>query len=122
MQTTLKKFFSYKGELKIENQDKLTSIDELQYYRNVTEVKLLNNKNLAGKLDFKKSPQLVKVTVENSPLVTSIDITGLEKITRLYANKMNGMTEALIKDNKNLEYIELHTKSCIKRSRCTQFT
>lgn len=108
------KILSYKGELKIENQDNLTSIDELQYYRNVTEVKLLNNKNLAGKLDFKKSPQLVKVTVENSPLVTSIDITGLEKVTRLYANKMNGMTEALIKDNKNLEYIELHTNPALK--------
>lgn len=102
------KILSYKGELKIENQDNLTSIDELQYYRNVTEVKLLNNKNLKGKLDFKKSPQLVKVTVENSPLVTSIDITGLEKITRLYANHLNGMTDAFIKGNKNLEYIELH--------------
>ena len=102
------KILSYKGELKIENQDKLTSIDELQYYRNITEVKLLNNKNLAGNLDFKKSPQLVKVTVENSPLVTSIDITGLEKITRLYANHLNGMTDAFIKGNKNLEYIELH--------------
>ena len=102
------KILSYKGELKIENQDNLTSIDELQYYRNVTEVKLLKNKNLAGKLDFKKSPQLVKVTVENSPLVTSIDITGLEKITRLYANHLNGMTDAFIKGNKNLEYIELH--------------
>lgn len=102
------KILSYKGELKIENQDNLTSLDELQYYRNVTEVKLLNNKNLTGKLDFKKSPQLVKVTVENSPLVTSIDITGLEKITRLYANHLNGMTDAFIKGNKNLEYIELH--------------
>lgn len=108
------KILSYKGELKIENQDNLTSIDELQYYRNVTEVKLLNNKNLKGKLEFKKSPQLVKVTVENSPLVTSIDITGLEKITRLYANKMNAMTEALIKDNKNLEYIELHHNNVLK--------
>ena len=108
------KILSYKGELKIENQDNLTSIDELQYYRNVTEVKLLNNKNLAGKLDFKKSPQLVKVTVENSPLVTSIDITGLEKITRLYANHLNGMTDAFIKGNKNLEYIELHHNDVLK--------
>ena len=109
------KILSYKGELKIENQDKLTSIDELQYYRNVTEVKLLNNKNLAGKLDFKKSPQLVKVTVENSPLVTSIDITGLEKITRLYTNNLNKMTEAFIKDNKNLEYIELHHNNVLEK-------
>ena len=108
------KILSYKGELKIENQDKLTSIDELQYYRNITEVKLLNNKNLTGKLDFKKSPQLVKVTVENSPLVTSIDITGLEKITRLYANHLNGMTDAFIKGNKNLEYIELHHNEILK--------
>lgn len=109
------KILSYKGELKIENQDNLTSIDELQYYRNVTEVKLLKNKNLTGKLDFKKSPQLVKVTVEESPLVTSIDITGLDKITHLYANKMKGMTEAFIKDNKNLEYIELHHNDVLKK-------
>ena len=110
----LEKILSFKGELKIENQDNLTSLDELQYYRNVTEVKLLNNKNLAGKLDFKRSPELVKVTVENSPLVTSIDITGLEKITRLYANNMDGMTEAFIKGNKNLEYIELHHNKVLK--------
>ncbi len=108
------KILSYKGELKIENEDKLTSLDELQYYRNITEVKLVNNKNLAGKLDFKRNPQLVKVTVEESPLVTSIDITGLEKITRLYAHHLNGMTEAFIKDNKHLEYIELHHNDVLK--------
>jgi len=113
-ENNFEKILSYKGELKIENQDNLTSLDELQYYRNVTEVKLLNNKNLAGKLDFKKSPQLVKITVENSPLVTSIDITGLEKITRLYANYLNGMTDAFIKGNKNLEYIELHHNDVLK--------
>ena len=67
----LEKILSYKGHLGISNQDNLTSIDELQYYRNVTGITLDKNKNLAGKLDFSKYPQLVgSIIVQNSPLVT----------------------------------------------------
>ena len=48
----LEKILSVKGVLPITNNDKLTSLDELQYYRNVTGLELNNNKNLAGKIDL----------------------------------------------------------------------
>ena len=40
----LEKILSYKGILTITDNDKLTSIDELQYYRNITSVSLQGNK------------------------------------------------------------------------------
>ena len=105
----LEKILSYKGHLGISNQDNLTSIDELQYYRNVTGITLDKNKNLAGKLDFSKYPQLVgNIIVQNSPLVTSIDVTGLDKITAFSATNMKNMTDVTIKGNSKLQNVSLH--------------
>ena len=105
----LEKILSYKGHLGISNQDNLTSIDELQYYRNVTGITLDKNKNLAGKLDFSKYPQLVgSIIVQNSPLVTSIDVTGLDKITTFSATSMKNMTDVTIKGNSKLQTVSLH--------------
>ena len=105
----LEKILSYKGHLGISNQDNLTSIDELQYYRNVTGITLDKNKNLAGKLDFSKYPQLVgRIIVQNSPLVTSIDVTGLDKITTFSATSMKNMTDVTIKGNSKLQNVSLH--------------
>lgn len=105
----LEKILSYKGHLGISNQDNLTSIDELQYYRNVTGITLDRNKNLAGKLDFSKYPQLVgRIIVQNSPLVTSIDVTGLDKITTFSATSMKNMTDVTIKGNSKLQNVSLH--------------
>ena len=105
----LEKILSYKGHLGISNQDNLTSIDELQYYRNVTGITLDRNKNLAGKLDFSKYPQLVgNIIVQNSPLVTSIDVTGLDKITAFSATNMKNMTDVTIKGNSKLQNVSLH--------------
>ena len=105
----LEKILSYKGHLGISNQDNLTSIDELQYYRNVTGITLDKNKNLAGKLDFSKYPQLVgSIIVQNSPLVTSIDVTGLDKITTFSATSMKNMTDVTIKGNSKLQNVSLH--------------
>ena len=105
----LEKILSYKGHLGILNQDNLTSIDELQYYRNVTGITLDKNKNLAGKLDFSKYPQLVgSIIVQNSPLVTSIDVTGLDKITTFSATSMKNMTDVTIKGNSKLQTVSLH--------------
>ena len=105
----LEKILSYKGHLGISNQDNLTSIDELQYYRNVTGITLDKNKNLAGKLDFSKYPQLVgNIIVQNSPLVTSIDVTGLDKITAFSATNMKNMIDVTIKGNSKLQTVSLH--------------
>lgn len=105
----LEKILSYKGHLGISNQDNLTSIEELQYYRNVTGITLDKNKNLAGKLDFSKYPQLVgSIIVQHSPLVTSIDVTGLDKITTFSATNMKNMTDVTIKGNSKLQNVSLH--------------
>ena len=111
----LEKILSYKGHLGISNQDNLTSIDELQYYRNVTGITLDKNKNLAGKLDFSKYPQLVgSIIVQNSPLVTSIDVTGLDKITTFSATSMKNMTDVTIKGNSKLQNVSLHHNEALQ--------
>ena len=111
----LEKILSYKGHLGISNQDNLTSIDELQYYRNVTGITLDKNKNLAGKLDFSKYPQLVgNIIVQNSPLVTSIDVTGLDKITTFAATRMKNMTDVTIKGNSKLQSVSLHHNDALQ--------
>ena len=46
----LEKILSYKGMLEVNNKDNFTSIDELQYYRNINGLNLQGNKNLAGEL------------------------------------------------------------------------
>ena len=105
----LEKILSYKGHLGISNQDNLTSIDELQYYRNVTGVAFTNNKNLAGKLDFAKYPQLIdRITVYKSPKVTSVDVTGLDKLTQFTAINLDNLTEVTVKGNSKLETISVH--------------
>ena len=103
------KILSYKGELKIDNQDNLTSLDELQYYRNVTGVAFTNNKNLEGKLDFSKYPQLIdRITVSGSPKVTSVDVTGLDKLTQFTATYLDNLTEVTVKGNSKLEAISVY--------------
>ncbi|EFC72990.1 fimbrillin family protein, partial [Prevotella melaninogenica] len=98
----LEKILSYKGILSIANNDKLTSLDELQYYRNVTGLNLSNNKNLAGDLDLSKYKQLTgDVTITGSPNVTKIDITGLA-VKNIDFHDMKGVKEVIMKDNNNL--------------------
>ena len=111
----LEKILSYKGTLEINNSDKLTSIDELQYYRNVTGLRLVDNKNLAGELNFNKYPQLTNtILVSNSPLVTKIDVTGLDKLRGFYSHHMDGLKEAVVKDNTNLLELSLYDNKVIK--------
>ena len=109
------KILSFKGTLEIKNNDKLTSIDELQYYRNVNGLNLQDNKNLAGELDFNKYPQLTNtILVSNSPLVTKIDVTGLDKLRGFYSHHMDGLKEAVVKDNTNLSELSLYDNKVIK--------
>ena len=111
----LEKILSVKGTLEIKNNDKLTSIDELQYYRNVNGLTLDKNKNLAGELNFNKYPQLTNtILVSNSPLVTKIDVTGLDKLRGFYSHHMDGLKEAVVKDNTNLSELSLYDNKVIK--------
>ena len=109
------KVLAYKGTLVVNNQDSFTSLDELQYYRNITGLTLLNNKNLAGKLDFSKYPQLVEtITVVNSPKVTSINATGLDKLYALTASEMDNLADVTIGGNSKLNTLRLSDNKVLK--------
>ena len=105
----LEKILSFKGILPIANNDKLTSFDELQYYRNVTGLNLSGNKNLAGNLDLSKYKQLTEdVTITGSPNVSKVDLTGLD-VQNIDIHSMNGMKEVIMKDNNNLKVAKLYS-------------
>ena len=105
----LEKILSYKGVLSIANNDKLTSLDELQYYRNVTGLNLSGNKNLAGNLDLSKYKQLTEdITITGSPNVSKVDLTGLD-VQNVDIHSMNGMKEVIIKDNNNLKVAKFYS-------------
>ena len=105
----LEKILSFKGTLTIQNNDELTTLDELQYYRNVTGLDVQNNKNLAGEIDFNKYPQLTNyIVISNSPLVTKIDISGLKELKFLSAHQLNGLTEAKVGNNPKMTTLALY--------------
>ena len=105
----LEKILSYKGMLEIKGNPKLTSIDELQYYRNVNGLTLQNNTNLAGELNFNKYPQLTdRIEVAGSPLVTKVDVTGLDKISQLQAHDLIGLKEVVTGGNTKLNLFALY--------------
>lgn len=111
----LEKILSFKGVLPITNNDKLTSLDELQYYRNVTGLELNNNKNLAGKIDLSKYPQITeRVIIQYSPLVTEINVKGLDKITALSANYMDGLKKLTLEGNSKLQNLSVHHSKAIE--------
>ena len=105
----LEKILSFKGMLEIKGNPKLTSIDELQYYRNVNGLTLQDNTNLAGELNFNKYPQLTdRIEVAGSPLVTKVDVTGLDKIVQLQAHDLNGLKEVVTGGNTKLNLFALY--------------
>ena len=111
----LEKILSYKGILEIRNNNKLTSIDELQYYRNVNGLILEGNKNLAGELDFNKYPQITnRIILSNSPLVTKVNITGLDKIAELQAHHLDGLKEVVTGNNTKLMALGLYENKSLE--------
>ena len=111
----LEKILSYKGMLQVNNKDNFTSIDELQYYRNINGLNLQGNKNLAGELNLNKYPQLTgQIVISGSPLVTKINVTGLDKITQLQAHHLDGMTEVVTGGNTKLNLFALYNNNSLQ--------
>ena len=111
----LEKILSFKGMLEIKNNNKLTSIDELQYYRNVNGLTLQGNTNLAGELNFNKYPQLTdRIEVAGSPLVTKVNVTGLDKLQQLQAHDLNGLKEVVTGGNTNLNLFALYGNKALE--------
>lgn len=110
----LEKILSYKGELTITNDASFTSLSELQYYRNITGLRLSNNPNLSGELDLSKFPQLTgRIEIEKSPLVTKVNVKGLD-IGILQVHDMPGMTDITIKDNPKLRQVDVRSNAVLK--------
>ena len=111
----LEKILSYKGMLEVNNKDNFTSIDELQYYRNINGLNLQGNKNLAGELNLNKYPQLTdRIVISGSPLVTKINVTGLDKIVQLQAHHLDGMTEVVTGGNTKLNLFALYNNNSLQ--------
>ena len=111
----LEKILSYKGMLQVNNKDNFTSIDELQYYRNINGLNLQGNKNLAGELNLNKYPQLTgQIVISGSPLVTKINVTGLDKITQLQTHHLDGMTEIVTGGNTKLNLFALYNNNSLQ--------
>ena len=111
----LEKILSYKGMLEVNSKDNFTSIDELQYYRNINGLNLQGNKNLAGELNLNKYPQLTgQIVISGSPLVTKINVTGLDKITQLQTHHLDGMTEIVTGGNTKLNLFALYNNNSLQ--------
>ena len=111
----LEKILSFKGMLEVNNKDNFTSIDELQYYRNINGLNLQGNKNLAGELNFNKYPQITnRIILSGSPLVTKVNITGLDKIAELQAQQMDGLKEVVTGNNTKLMALGLYKNKSLE--------
>ena len=111
----LEKILSFKGMLEVSNKDNFTSIDELQYYRNINGLNLQGNKNLAGELNFNKYPQITnRIILSGSPLVTKVNITGLDKIAELQAHHLDGLKEVVTGNNTKLMALGLYENKSLE--------
>ena len=110
----LDRILKLKGELDLSNNDKLTSLNGLQYFQNITSIKLFGNQNLAGNIDFTKCKQLTgQILVDNCQAVKSINVTGLD-IKQLTARSLNGLEQVTIKGNNKLSSVTLNNNGELK--------
>ena len=110
----LDRILKLKGELDLSNNDKLTSLNGLQYFQNITSIKLFGNQNLAGNIDFTKCKQLTgQILIQSCPSVQSINVTGLD-IKQLVARSLNGLEQVTIKGNNKLSSVTLNNNGELK--------
>ena len=110
----LDRILKLKGELDLSNNDKLTSLNGLQYFQNITSIKLFGNQNLAGNIDFTKCKQLAgQILVDNCQAVKSINVTGLD-IKQLAARSLKGLEQVTIKGNNKLSSVVLNSNENLK--------
>ena len=110
----LDRILKLKGELDLSNNDKLTSLNGLQYFQNITSIKLFGNQNLAGNIDFTKCKQLAgQILVDNCQAVKSINVTGLD-IKQLTARSLKGLEQVTINGNNKLSSVVLNSNENLK--------
>ena len=110
----LDRILKLKGELDLSNNNKLTSLNGLQYFQNITSLKLSGNQNLAGNIDLTKCKQLTgQILIQSCPLVQSINVTGLD-IKQLTARSLNGLEQVTINGNNKLSSVTLNNNGELK--------
>ena len=110
----LDRILKLKGELDLSNNNKLTSLNGLQYFQNITSLKLFGNQNLAGNIDFTKCKQLTgQILVDNCQAVKSINVTGLD-IKQLAARSLKGLEQVTINGNNKLSSVVLNSNENLK--------
>ena len=110
----LDRILKLKGELDLSNNNKLTSLNGLQYFQNITSLKLSGNQNLAGNIDLTKCKQLTgQILIQSCPSVQSINVTGLD-IKQLAARSLNGLEQVTIKGNNKLSSVTLNNNGELK--------
>ena len=110
----LDRILKLKGELDLSNNNKLTSLNGLQYFQNITSLKLSSNQNLAGNIDLTKCKQLTgQILIQSCPLVQSINVTGLD-IKQLTARSLKGLEQVTIKGNNKLSSVVLNSNENLK--------
>ena len=110
----LDRILKLKGELDLSNNNKLTSLNGLQYFQNITSLKLSSNQNLAGNIDLTKCKQLTgQILIQSCPLVQSINVTGLD-IKQLTARSLNGLEQVTINGNNKLSSVTLNNNRELK--------
>lgn len=110
----LDRILKLKGELDLSNNNKLTSLNGLQYFQNITSIKLFGNQNLAGNIDFTKCKQLTgQILVDNCQAVKSINVTGLD-IKQLVARSLKGLEQVTINGNNKLSSVTLNNNGELK--------
>ena len=110
----LDRILKLKGELDLSYNDKLTSLNGLQYFQNITSIKLFGNQNPAGNIDFTKCKQLTgQILVDNCQAVKSINVTGLD-IKQLATRSLNGLEQVTIKGNNKLSSVTLYNNGELK--------
>lgn len=110
----LDRILKLKGELDLSNNNKLTSLNGLQYFQNITSLKLSGNQNLAGNIDLTKCKQLTgQILIQSCPSVQSINVTGLD-IKQLTARSLNGLEQVTINRNNKLSSVTLNNNGELK--------
>ena len=110
----LDRILKLKGELDLSNNNKLTSLNGLQYFQNITSLKLSGNQNLAGNIDLTKCKQLTgQILIQSCPSVQSINVTGLD-IKQLTARSLKGLEQVTIKGNNKLSSVVLNSNENLK--------
>ena len=97
---------NFNGKLTIDNVPELTTLNELPFFKSITNIEISNNPNLEGKVDLTKLPLLQgEVKVNKCGKVDAVDIKGLQRIGELNVDSMPVLKHLGLGENPTLRRI-----------------